>query len=60
MPLQNPHVVMHRATYTVGQGRGSDLWIGDSSVSKTLCNLKHTETEVNLNFLKMLLCPGSE
>ncbi|KAK4357260.1 hypothetical protein RND71_022870 [Anisodus tanguticus] len=42
---QNPHFVMHRPTYTVGQGRGSDLWIGDSSVSKTLCNLKHTETE---------------
>ncbi|CAN4091440.1 unnamed protein product [Withania somnifera] len=42
---QNPHFVMHHSTYTVGQGRGSDLWIGDSTVSKTLCNLKHSETE---------------
>ncbi|CAN4093084.1 unnamed protein product [Withania somnifera] len=42
---RNPHFVMHRPTYTVGQGRGSDLWIGDSTVSKTLCNLKHSETE---------------
>ncbi|XP_070044244.1 uncharacterized protein [Nicotiana tomentosiformis] len=53
---QNPHVVMHRATYTVGQGRGSDLWIGDSSVSKTLCNLKHTETEkgVSITLLEVM------
>ncbi|TMW91761.1 hypothetical protein EJD97_013932 [Solanum chilense] len=42
---QNPHLVMHRPTYTVGQSRESDLWIGDSTVSKDLCNLKHTETE---------------
>ncbi|KAK4732251.1 hypothetical protein R3W88_025239 [Solanum pinnatisectum] len=42
---QNPHLVMHRPMYTVGQSRGSDLWIGDSTVSKALCNLKHTETE---------------
>ncbi|KAM3326345.1 putative protein isoform X1 [Capsicum chacoense] len=42
---QNPHFIMHRPTYTVGQGRGSDLWIGDCTVSKTLCSLKHTETE---------------
>ncbi|KAL3359368.1 hypothetical protein AABB24_016104 [Solanum stoloniferum] len=42
---QNPHLVMHRPMYTVGQSRSSDLWIGDSTVSKALCNLKHTETE---------------
>lgn len=48
--LQNPHLVMHRPTYTVGQSRESDLWIGDSTVSKDLCNLKHTETEVSLSF----------
>ncbi|KAL3328732.1 hypothetical protein AABB24_036050 [Solanum stoloniferum] len=42
---QNPHLVMHRPMYTVGQNRCSDLWIGDSTVSKDLCNLKHTETE---------------
>ncbi|XP_059295033.1 uncharacterized protein LOC132048122 isoform X1 [Lycium ferocissimum] len=53
---QNPHFVMHRATCTVGQGRGSDLWIGDSSVSKTLCNLKHTETEkgVSITLLEIM------
>ncbi|KAK4441764.1 ATPase family AAA domain-containing protein 1 [Sesamum alatum] len=42
---QNPHVVMHRPTFTVGQGRQCDLWVGDPTVSKSLCNLKHMETE---------------
>ncbi|KAF3636394.1 hypothetical protein T459_23414 [Capsicum annuum] len=41
-------------TYTVGQGRGSDLWTGDCTVSKTLCSLKHTETEIIDNNLSAL------
>ncbi|PHU07237.1 hypothetical protein BC332_23726 [Capsicum chinense] len=41
-------------TYTVGQGRGSDLWIGDCTVSKNLCSLKHTETEIIDNNLSSL------
>ncbi|GFP85608.1 ATPase family aaa domain-containing protein 1 [Phtheirospermum japonicum] len=42
---QNPHVVMHRPTFTVGQGRQYDLWVRDPTVSKSLCNLKHMESE---------------
>ncbi|KAI3449499.1 hypothetical protein Pfo_006164 [Paulownia fortunei] len=42
---QNPHVVMHRPTFTVGQGRQCDLWVRDPTVSKSLCNLKHMESE---------------
>ncbi|XP_011082476.1 uncharacterized protein LOC105165229 isoform X1 [Sesamum indicum] len=42
---QNPHVVMHRPTFTVGQGRQCDLWVGDPTVSKSLCSLKLMETE---------------
>ncbi|KAK6154195.1 hypothetical protein DH2020_013834 [Rehmannia glutinosa] len=42
---QNPHVVMHRPTFTVGQGRQCDLCVRDPTVSKSLCNLKHMESE---------------
>ncbi|KAL8094541.1 hypothetical protein AgCh_036175 [Apium graveolens] len=42
---QNPHVVMHRPVFTVGQGRQCDLSIGDPSISKTLCNLRRMESE---------------
>ncbi|KAK1354192.1 putative p-loop nucleoside triphosphate hydrolase superfamily protein [Heracleum sosnowskyi] len=42
---QNPHVVMHRPVFTVGQGRQCDLSIGDPSISKTLCNLRRIESE---------------
>ncbi|KAL0389623.1 UNVERIFIED_CONTAM: ATPase family AAA domain-containing protein 1 [Sesamum calycinum] len=42
---QNPHVVMERPTFTVGQGRQCDLWVRDPTVSKSLCNLKHMESE---------------
>ncbi|KAL0391111.1 UNVERIFIED_CONTAM: protein MSP1, partial [Sesamum calycinum] len=45
VPSQNPHVVMHRPTFTVGQGRQCDLWVGDPTVSKSLCSLKHMEAE---------------
>ncbi|KAM3382281.1 hypothetical protein P3S68_007854 [Capsicum galapagoense] len=43
-------------TYIVGQGRGSDLWTGDCTVSKTLCSLKHTETEkgVSITLLEVM------
>ncbi|CAN4098235.1 unnamed protein product [Withania somnifera] len=43
---QNPHFVMHRPTYSIGQGRQCDLWIGDPAVSKSLCNLKQIEQEI--------------
>ncbi|KAH6827392.1 AAA-type ATPase family protein [Perilla frutescens var. hirtella] len=42
---QNSHVVMQRPTFSVGQGRQCDLWVGDPTVSKLLCNLKHMESE---------------
>ncbi|KAK4418146.1 ATPase family AAA domain-containing protein 1 [Sesamum alatum] len=42
---QTPHVVMERPTFTVGQGRQCDLWVRDPTVSKSLCNLKHMESE---------------
>ncbi|KAL2518965.1 AAA-type ATPase family protein [Abeliophyllum distichum] len=42
---QNPHVVLHHPTFTVGQGSQCDLWVGDPSVGKSLCNLKHMESE---------------
>ncbi|KAL1550246.1 hypothetical protein AAHA92_18238 [Salvia divinorum] len=42
---QNSHVVMHRPTFSVGQGRQCDLWVGDPTVSKLLCYLKHIESE---------------
>ncbi|KAL1825844.1 uncharacterized protein LOC108214240 isoform X1 [Daucus carota subsp. sativus] len=42
---QNPHVVMQRPVFTVGQGRQCDLSIGDASISKTLCNLRRIESE---------------
>ncbi|KAL2535301.1 AAA-type ATPase family protein [Forsythia ovata] len=42
---QNPHVVMNRPTFTVGQGNQCDLLVRDPLVSKSLCNLKHMESE---------------
>ncbi|KAI3472910.1 hypothetical protein Pfo_030978 [Paulownia fortunei] len=42
---QDPHVVMHCPTFTVGQGRQCDLCVGDPTVSKSLCNLKHMESQ---------------
>ncbi|KAL3367619.1 hypothetical protein AABB24_012046 [Solanum stoloniferum] len=56
---QNPHVVMHRPTYSVGQGRQCDLWIGDPSVSKSLCNLKHIEQEKG-GFITLLEITGKK
>ncbi|KAH6766382.1 AAA-type ATPase family protein [Perilla frutescens var. hirtella] len=41
----NPHVVLHRPTFTVGQGRQCDLWVRDTTISKSLCKLKHMESE---------------
>ncbi|KAL3531455.1 hypothetical protein ACH5RR_010777 [Cinchona calisaya] len=38
---QNPHVVINRSPFSVGQDRGCDLWLGDPSASKSLCRLKH-------------------
>ncbi|GER43720.1 AAA-type ATPase family protein [Striga asiatica] len=42
---QNPHVVMNRPTFTVGQGRQCDLSVRDPRVGKSLCNLKHMASE---------------
>ncbi|KAL6564201.1 hypothetical protein OROMI_015651 [Orobanche minor] len=52
---QNPHVVLHRPTFTVGLGRQCDLCLRDPTVSKSLCNLKHTESEggVSLTLLEI-------
>ncbi|KAA8543111.1 hypothetical protein F0562_021394 [Nyssa sinensis] len=43
--LQNPHVVMRNPIFTVGQGRQCDLLLRDSSISKSLCNLRRIEHE---------------
>ncbi|KAJ8559283.1 hypothetical protein K7X08_003341 [Anisodus acutangulus] len=56
---QNPHFVMHRPIYSVGQGRQCDLWIGDHSVSKSLCNLKHIEQEKG-GFITLLEITGKK
>ncbi|XP_060178403.1 uncharacterized protein LOC132608500 [Lycium barbarum] len=56
---QNPHFVMHRPIYSVGQGRQCDLWIGDPSVSKSLCNLKHIEQEKG-GFITLLEITGKK
>ncbi|XP_073130017.1 uncharacterized protein [Henckelia pumila] len=42
---QNPHVVIQRPTFTVGQGNQFDLWVNDAEVSESLCCLKQIETE---------------
>ncbi|KAI3749241.1 hypothetical protein L2E82_19848 [Cichorium intybus] len=42
---QNPHVVMDRPIFTVGQGRQCDLCLGDPSISKSLCSLRHIESQ---------------
>lgn len=48
--FQIPHIVMDRSLFTVGQGRQCDLCIGDPSISKSLCSLRHIESEVILLF----------
>ncbi|KAK4376320.1 hypothetical protein RND71_006997 [Anisodus tanguticus] len=50
---------MHRPIYSVGQGRQCDLWIGDHSVSKSLCNLKHIEQEKG-GFITLLEITGKK
>ncbi|KAI3783165.1 hypothetical protein L2E82_13229 [Cichorium intybus] len=42
---QIPHVVIDRSLFTVGQGRQCDLWIGDPSISTSLCTLRHIESQ---------------
>lgn len=44
---QNPHIVLERTNFTVGQGRQCDLSVRDPKISKSLCKLKHMESEVN-------------
>nr|XP_043620257.1 uncharacterized protein LOC122592111 [Erigeron canadensis] len=40
-----PHVALNRPVFTVGQDHQCDLWIGDPSISKSLCTLQHKESE---------------
>ncbi|KAL6527610.1 hypothetical protein OROMI_029421 [Orobanche minor] len=46
---KNPHVVMNRLTFTVGQGRQYDLSVRDPRVGKSLCKLKHIKSEGGLS-----------
>ncbi|KAL6563852.1 hypothetical protein OROGR_002811 [Orobanche gracilis] len=46
---KNPHVVMNRPTFTVGQGRQYDLSVRDPRVGKSLCKLKHIKSEGGLS-----------
>ncbi|XP_075524201.1 uncharacterized protein LOC142556611 isoform X2 [Primulina tabacum] len=58
---QNPHVVMQRPTFTVGQGNQFDLRVRDAEVSKSLCCLKQIETEggISLTLLETTGKSGS-
>ncbi|PSS14671.1 Spastin like [Actinidia chinensis var. chinensis] len=42
---QNPHLIMSGPIFTVGQGRQCNLWLRDPSISKSLCNLRPTESQ---------------
>ncbi|XP_074358423.1 uncharacterized protein LOC141697779 [Apium graveolens] len=44
----NPHIVMHQPFFTVGQGRQCNLAVGDPTISKTLCNLRHIDAKTFL------------
>lgn len=55
--FQVPHVPLNQSTFTVGQGRQCDLCVSDPSVSKSLCNLKHFQTEVILSMpINLYVC----
>ncbi|XP_073140269.1 uncharacterized protein [Henckelia pumila] len=56
---QNPHVVMQRRTFTVGQGHQCDLCVGDAEISKSFCSLKHTESEGGVS-VTLLEITGNE
>ncbi|XP_073310128.1 uncharacterized protein [Primulina huaijiensis] len=56
---QSPHIVMHRPTFTVGQGHQCDLCVGDAEVSKSLCSLKHIESEGGVS-VTLLEITGNE
>lgn len=43
---QNSHVILHLPTLSVGKSERCGLWVIDPAVSKSLCSLKHIETEV--------------
>ncbi|WOG87309.1 hypothetical protein DCAR_0206532 [Daucus carota subsp. sativus] len=45
---KNPHIVIHQPFFTVGQGHHCDLSVGDPSISKTLCNLRHVDAKTFL------------
>ncbi|KAL6499481.1 hypothetical protein OROGR_027391 [Orobanche gracilis] len=46
---KNPHVVLNRLTFTVGQGRQYDLSVRNPRVGKSLCKLKHIKSEGGLS-----------
>ncbi|XP_073054232.1 uncharacterized protein [Primulina eburnea] len=58
---QNPHVVMQRPTFTVGQGNQFDLRVRDAEVNKSWCCLKQIETEggISLTLLEITGKSGS-
>ncbi|KAK3041487.1 hypothetical protein RJ639_000464 [Escallonia herrerae] len=57
---QNPHVDIRRPIFTVGQGRQCDLWVGDPSVSKSLCSLRHIESERGAPSVTLLEITGGK
>ncbi|KZV33773.1 hypothetical protein F511_09444 [Dorcoceras hygrometricum] len=56
---QSPHIVMHRPTFTVGQGHQCDLCVGDAEVHKSFCSLKHIESEGGVS-VTLLEITGNE
>ncbi|CAI9297175.1 unnamed protein product [Lactuca saligna] len=57
---QIPHIVMNRSLFTVGQGRQCDLCIGDPSISKSLCSLRHIESERGGSSITLLEITGDK
>ncbi|PWA80190.1 ATPase, AAA-type, core [Artemisia annua] len=57
---QNPHVVMDRSIFTVGQGRQCDLSLGDPSISKSLCSLRHIESQQGGSSITLLEITGGK
>ncbi|KAL7590367.1 hypothetical protein Lser_V15G37660 [Lactuca serriola] len=55
-----PHIVMDRSLFTVGQGRQCDLCIGDPSISKSLCSLRHIESERGGSSITLLEITGDK
>ncbi|GAA0162858.1 hypothetical protein LIER_18860 [Lithospermum erythrorhizon] len=52
---QNPHVILTKSVFKVGQGPQCDLSLGDPSVNDHLCTLKHIESKegASISFLEI-------